>query len=170
MGEAGILRAEDRVELIVEGEIVDLAPIGKGHHSAVDRLNELLVRRLAGKGIVRVQGSVRLNDRNEPQPDLVVLRRRDDFYKTTFAGPDDTLLVIEVADTSLAFDRDVKAPLYARTGITEFWLVDVETRTITVFREPGTGGYASVTTARGSQALSPEMLPDLTITPDDVVP
>jgi len=169
MAEAGILRAEDRVELI-EGEIVDMAPIGNRHHSAVDRLNELFVQKLAGKAIVRVQGSVRLNDRNEPRPDLVILRRRDDFYATTFAGPADTLLLIEVADTSLAFDRDVKAPLYARTGIAEFWLVDVETRAITVFREPGAGGYRSETTVRGSQAVSPLALPDLAITPDDVVP
>src|ERR1041384_3203670 len=118
MTEAGILLEDDRVELI-EGELIQMSAIGNRHNAAVDRLTELFVERLQHRGIVRVQGSVRLNERNEPQPDLVILRRRPDFYERSTAGPDDIFLVIEVADSSLDFDREIKAPLYARTGIQE---------------------------------------------------
>ena len=168
MAEAGILGEDDRVELI-EGEIVDMTPIGNPHLSAVDRLNDVLTVALSGKAIIRVQGSVRLNNVNEPQPDIVVLRRRDDFYARTTAGTDDTLLVIEVSDSSLAWDRDVKAPLYARTGIPEFWLVDVNAHTITVFREPGAEGYGSSETATGKDRIAPLAFPEFVITPDDII-
>jgi Uma2 family endonuclease len=168
MGEAGILNEDDRVELI-EGEIVDMAPVGDRHISAVDRLNELFTLALAGRAIIRTQGSVRLNDQNEPQPDIVVLRRRDDFYARNSAGPGDTFLIIEVADSSLTWYRDVKAPLYAGTGIPEFWLVDVEARSITVFREPGPTGYGVVLTAEGGDVVSPLAFPDFVTTPQDVI-
>src|SRR5438552_19190703 len=104
MAEAGVLRHDDRVELI-EGEIVDMAPIGNRHNSVVDCLAELFHDRLEHAANVRVQGSIRLNEKNQPQPDLVLLRRRADFYASGSAMPGDTLLVIEVADTTLAYDR-----------------------------------------------------------------
>src|SRR5438034_1622223 len=139
MTDAGILLEDDRVELI-EGELIEMAAIGNRHNAAVDRLTELFVERLQRRAIVRVQGSVRLNDRNEPQPDLVILRRRPDFYENAPAGPGDALLVIEVADSSLDFDLEIKAPLYARTGLPEFWIVDLEDRNVRVFREPAGSG------------------------------
>ena len=169
MGEVGILCEDDRVELI-EGEIVDMAAIGNRHQAAVDRLNKLFVQLAGNEAIVRVQGSVRLNERNEPQPDLVILRPRDDFYVSQFAGPADTFLVIEVADTTLAYDRDVKSPLYARTRIQEFWLVDIEDRSITVFRQPAPDGYSSVRTLRGADNLSPAALPRVSLTPNVLFP
>jgi Uma2 family endonuclease len=168
MGEAGILLEDDRVELI-EGEIVDMTPLGNKHKSAVNRLCELFVQRCSDRAIVQVQSSVRLNDYSEPEPDIVLLRRRDDFYARTTAGPADTFLVVEVADSSLALDKDVKAPLYARNGIPEYWLVDLEAETIIVFREPGTEGYASMVTLRGNEAVSPLAFPDAVIRPADVI-
>src|SRR5262245_49782973 len=169
MTEAGILFEDDRVELI-EGELIEMASIGNRHNAAVDRLNELFVDRLQHRAIVRVQGSVRLNERNEPQPDLVILRRREDFYESGTAGPGDTLLVIEVADSSLDFDRDIKAPLYARTGIAEFWLVDLQARMVTVFRDPVASGYRSERTAQADETLSPASLPEVTILVREVMP
>ena len=169
MGEVGILCEDDRVELI-EGEIVDMAAIGNRHLAAVDRLTKLFAERVGNRAIVRVQGSVRLNDRSEPEPDLVLLRWRSDFYEASSAGPADMLLAVEVADTSLDYDREVKAPLYARTGVPEYWLVDLEAKTITVYREPGPDGYRSFTAVRGQELISPQGLADLTVRVDDVIP
>jgi Uma2 family endonuclease len=167
MAEAGILGDDDRVELI-EGEIVDMTPLGRRHQARVDQLAELLIRGLGERAIVRVQGSIRLDERSEPQPDLVVLRRRADFYAGADAGPPNVLLVIEVADTSLAHDRDVKVPLYHRAGITEVWLVDLNGETVTVYREPGPRGYGEVFTAGGHERLSPRLIPDFVLTPGQI--
>jgi len=168
MGEAGILNEDDRVELI-EGEIVDMAPIGDRHISAVDRLNELFSQGLTGRVIVRVQNPVRLSDRSEPQPDIALLRRREDFYARGPAGPGETFLVVEVADSSLVYDRDFKAPLYARAGIPEFWLIDVEAGRITVFREPGPNGYGLVTSISGDESVSPLAFPEFKLAAADVI-
>jgi Uma2 family endonuclease len=168
MAEVGILDEDDRVELI-EGEIVDMTPLGRRHQARVDQLAELLIRALGERAIVRVQGSIRLGERSEPQPDLVVLRRRADFYADADAGPPDVLLVIEVADTSLAHHRDVKVPLYHRAGITEVWLVDLNGENVTVYREPGPRGYGEVFTARGREHLSPRLIPELEITPGQIL-
>lgn len=140
MGEAGILRADQRVELI-EGEIIDMTPIGSRHAAVVDRLTQLLGTTAGNQAIVRVQNPIALDDLSEPQPDLSLLRPRDDFYAAAHPRPVDVLLVVDVADTSLAFDRDVKIPLYARHGIPEAWLIDLEARRLTVYSEPTANGY-----------------------------
>ena len=163
MGETGILDHEQRVELI-EGEIVDMPPIGPRHMARLDRLTRLFVSGLADRAIVRVGGSIRLHLHSEPQPDLVLLRPRDDFYDDAYAGPEDTLLVIEVSDTTVQYDRHVKAPLYARSGIPEFWLVDLTAWAITVYRQPGPDGYQQTIVATGDDALSPLAFPDFTLT------
>ena len=168
MAKVGILSEDDRVELI-EGEIVDMPPIGRRHLASVDRLNDLFTRGLGEQVIVRVQGSIQLSEDSEPQPDLVLLRRRPDFYADRDAGPEDVLLVIEVADTSLSYDRDVKAPLYARAGIPEVWLVDLNGASITVHREPGPEGYRSVFLARGNDHLSPQAFPEFMLTADQIL-
>src|SRR5262245_53219810 len=139
MAEAGILGEDDRVELI-EGEIVDMTPIGRRHQARVDHLVELFIEGLGRKVIVRVQGSIRLSELSEPQPDLVVLRRRADFYADADAGPADVLLIVEVSDTSLPHDRDVKVPLYARAGMPEVWLGDLHGERIVDCREAGPRG------------------------------
>jgi Uma2 family endonuclease len=144
MAEIGVLDSNSRVELI-EGEIIDMAPIGISHNSVVDRLNRWLTLALGEHAIVRVQGSFRLSNITEPQPDLILLKLRDDFYAAKFAAGEDTLLVIEVSDTTFRYDRNVKVPLYARHGIPEVWIVDLESSRLHCFRQLTDQNYAEVT-------------------------
>jgi Uma2 family endonuclease len=143
MGEAGILAPDARVELI-DGEIIDMAPPGNLHAGIVDQLALLLGSAVAGRAQVRVQNPLRLDEHSEPQPDVSVLRPRIDFYKSGHPRPADALLVVEVADTSLRFDRDDKIPLYARHGIPEVWLVELKAKRLVRYRNPQQGAYASV--------------------------
>ena len=140
MGEAGIFAADDRVELI-DGEIREMTPIGPSHAGLVDRLAELLINRLTGKANVRIQNPIRLGRYTEPQPDLVIARRRRDYYAHHHPEAGDVLLVIEVADSSLLYDQVEKAPRYATAGIPEVWLVDVSGETVIVYIAPGEDGY-----------------------------
>ena len=140
MGETGILGPQDRVELI-DGEIIDMSPIGVLHAAIVDVLARHFGRRAGELVFVRCQNPLRLDDISEPEPDIAILRPRADFYMTAHPGAADVLLVIEVADTSLAYDLGTKVPLYARHGIPEVWVIDAATRHSRVFRRPvGNGG------------------------------
>jgi Uma2 family endonuclease len=168
MAKAGILNEDDRVELI-DGEIVEMAPIGSPHAGYVDRLNRLFTLRLGERGIVRVQNPVRLSEHSEPLPDLALLRPRDDFYATAHPGPADVLLLIEVADTSVDYDREVKARLYARAGITEYWLVDLPEQRIEVYRDPAAGEYRQVRLVRRGERLVPEAFPSLELSSSDIL-
>ncbi|MGH9064316.1 MAG: Uma2 family endonuclease [Acidimicrobiales bacterium] len=152
MAEAGILGPDDRVELI-DGEVVEMSPIGSRHGSCVDRLTRLLVRAAGDRAVVRVQGAVRLDRRSEPEPDLALLRPRDDFYASQQPGPGDVLLLIEVSDTTLTWDLGTKAGLYSRSGVAEYWVVDVEGRQIFVHRRPGPTGYGEVRAVAAGGAL-----------------
>ena len=143
MGEAGILHPEARTELI-DGEIIDVAPPGSLHAGTVIRLDRLLQRAVGDHAIVSTQNPVLLGRYSEPQPDCVLLRPRSDFYTTEHPQPDDLLLVVEVADSSVRFDRDIKAVLYARHGVREFWLIDVRAKRVTRYREPAAGAYRRV--------------------------
>jgi Uma2 family endonuclease len=164
MGEAGILDEDDRVELI-DGEIITMAPIGQDHVGIVNRLAEALFHAFAGRAIVSVQNPVRLDDENEPQPDFAVLRRRHDFYTTGEpAGPADVLLLVEVADGSLRFDRAVKLPLYARAGIPEVWIVNLKRRVVEAHRAPRAGAFTETATAQGDGVLIPVLDPEVRIT------
>ena len=125
MGQVGILGEDDRVELL-EGEIVEMAPIGSRHQATVDRLTRLFSGRMADAVLVRVQGPVRLAEDSEPQPDVTLLRLRDDFYATAHPGPEDVILLVEVSDSSIEYDREVKLPHYARQVIPEVWIVDLD--------------------------------------------
>jgi Uma2 family endonuclease len=166
MVRAGILREDARVELI-EGELLDMNPIGWAHQACVNRLTEALVRSLSGRAIVQPQGPVRLSERSLPQPDLALLRPRPDFYARSGPGPADVLLLVEVSDTTLAYDRDVKVPLYARAGIPEVWLVDLAVEQVLVFREPEHDGYRDSWAYRPGDALSPQAFPDVLFTPSE---
>lgn len=168
MAETGVLREDDRVELI-DGEVVVMSPIGTLHAACVDRLNELLIFALARRATVRVQNPVRLDDHSEPQPDLVVARRAEDFYASRCPGPGDTLLTIEVGDSSARFDRNVKAPLYARSGVPEVWLVDLGAGEVQVCRRPTPAGFADVSVKRRGDTLSIEAMPELVLTVDEVL-
>ena len=165
MGEAGILTEDDRVELI-EGTIVELSPIRDPHARAVNHLTEFLVVRLAGGEVtVSIQNPIRLSDDTEPQPDLAVLRGRN----RGLANAADVLLVIEVADTSRRYDRNVKLPLYAAAGIPEAWLVDLVARTIERHTEPHNGRYRQTTIARRGESLASTVLPAVILPVDAVL-
>ena len=143
MAEVGILDPEARVELI-DGEIIDMAPPGSPHAGTVTYLTQVLMHAVDGRAIVLVQNPVRLSQYSEPQPDLALLRPRDDFYRERHPRADDVLLIVEVAASSLRFDRKTKLPLYARHGIPEMWLVDLGGRRLVRYRTPRDGSYTLV--------------------------
>jgi Uma2 family endonuclease len=166
MGEAGILHEDDRVELI-EGEIVEMTAIGTRHFSCVNGLTRLLVVSVGDEAVVSVQNPVRLNEYTEPQPDLTAIRPRD--YRLSLPGPEDVLLLIEVSDTTLAYDRGVKLPLYARAGIREVWIVDLSGETIGRYTGPSADGYRHVDQMRRGQTLESTALPGFTPSVDQVL-
>ena len=161
MAEAGILSEDDRVELI-EGEIVEMAPIGSRHAACVNRLNRFFSS-LEKKVIVSVQNPVRLGEDSEPQPDVALLKPRADFYASGYPGAEDVLLVVEVAETSAKDDREMKVPLYARHGVSEVWLVDLGAEVVEVYREPSPEGYRQVWRAGRGEVLVPQQVPDLRV-------
>jgi Uma2 family endonuclease len=162
MGEVGILSHCDRVELI-EGELVAMAPIGSNHSGTVNTLTRRLVLAVGDRGVVAVQNPVQLDDLTEPQPDFSVLKPRPDDYRLATPRADEVLLIIEVADNSLAYDRTVKRSLYARYGIPEFWIVDLAADEVEVCRRPSSDDYASESPAGRAAILEPELLPGATI-------
>jgi Uma2 family endonuclease len=162
MAEVGILKPTDRVELI-KGEIVEMSPPGRRHIAFVDNLTQLLVLRLAGRAIVSVQNPVVLSEDTEPQPDLAIRRLRAVPYKEREAFAEDVLLLIEVADTSLRYDRSTKLRLYAEAGVLEYWLVDCHAESIEVFRTPGPDGYREVSQIRGDAAVTVQAFPDVVL-------
>ena len=168
MGEVGILCEDDRVELL-EGELYAMAPIGDWHNAGTDSFNRRLDRGIGDRGIVRVQGSFRLSPNSEPEPDILVLRFRPDFYRSGPPGPEDVLLLVEVADTTLAYDRDFKLPLYARAGIPEVWIVNRAALQIEVYREPEGNTYRSVTLVAREGTVTPLAFPDLSIPVREIV-
>ena len=168
MGEAGILSADHRVELI-DGEIVVMTPIGSPHAGEVNRLNRLFVVRLGDRAVVTVQNPVVFPPDSEPQPDLAILRPRPDFYGRLHPRPEDVLLIIEVGDTSLGYDRTVKAPLYARAGIPELWIIDLEGECVEVYRQPAAGAYQQVQRFPRGQSVAPQAFPDLRLAVDGIL-
>ena len=169
LGEAGIIEDGERVELI-NGEILLMAPIGDRHAGRVDRWTNYFAERARGRYIVRVQNPVVIGERQAPQPDLVLLRPRPDFYETSAPGPEDILLIIEVSDSSLPYDRNVKAPLYAGHDIPETWLMNLVDDCIERFTRRGPGGYERHSVHRRGERITPEALPDLEILVDDLLP
>lgn len=168
MGDAGILRAEDRVELI-DGDVVAMTPIGRRHVATVNRLTRLFVARLGDGAIVQPQGSLRLDFSTEPQPDLAILRHRDDFYETGARPvPDDILLLIEVADTSLRYDLTAKATLYARYGIGDYWVVDLNSDAVICHSHPVHSSYQRIVPAPRAVPFAATRLTNLTLTLTDI--
>ncbi|MBD2176346.1 Uma2 family endonuclease [Pseudanabaena sp. FACHB-1998] len=143
MHEAGVFKDGDRLELI-NGEIKTMSPIGRKHVACIIRLDKLIQKKLGDRVMVSTQNSIRLEDHSEPQPDLAILKFRDDFYEGGLPTPDDILLIIEVADSSIDYDRDVKAPLYAMAGIPEMWLFDVNKKVIEGYSQPSPLGYKQI--------------------------
>jgi Uma2 family endonuclease len=154
MGEAGVLSPDVRVELI-EGEIVDTSPIGKRHAACVARLNRMLTLSLQQVALVWTQNPIDLNEHSEPQPDLALLKPRDDFYEHAHPQPEDILIIIEVSDTTLEYDRKIKVPLYARAGIPEVWIVNLADESVETFAEPSGGAYQTTAAfSRGEEIQS----------------
>jgi Uma2 family endonuclease len=169
MGTAGIFHEDDRVELL-DGAIVEMNPIGSPHFRCVNRLNMLLAPALARRGaIVSVRNPVKLGEYWMPQPDVVLLRERADDYAGRQATPDDVLLLIEVADSSLSYDR-AKLPAYARFSVAEVWLVDLNGELILCHREPLGDYYGLVRAYRRGGTISPQFQPELTLAVEAILP
>ena len=168
MARVGILTETDRVELI-EGEIVELFPNGSRHQALVDQLAHLFLNAVGDHARVRIHGPLRLANITEPQPDVQLLTPRDDFYVDGHPTPLDALLVVEVADTSLAYDRYDKAVVYSIRGIPELWVLDVDKPRLFVMREPAELGYRVVMELEAGDVISPLALPDLSFAVSDLL-
>src|SRR5215471_13179128 len=162
MGDAGIFSPEARVELI-EGEVIDMPPIGSLHAGTVDYIADVLRLACSGRAIVRTQNPVFLDLRSEPQPDVALLRPRPDFYRNAHPTPADVFLIVEVADTTLAYDTQIKLPLYARHGVPEMWLVDLPNQQFIIHRTPTPTGFQDVQTLTDLSAVSMFLLPGVTV-------
>jgi Uma2 family endonuclease len=168
MVEVGILQPKERVELI-DGEIVEMSPIGHRHGVRVIRVNTLFIKAFGDRAVVGVQTSIRLNDWTEPEPDLVVFKHRSDFYAGKKPTPQDILFVMEVADTSLRYDRNVKVPLFAAAGIPEVWVEDAKNDVLYVYRDPRGGTYAVTIEAQRGDFVSPIAFPDIQFSIDHLL-
>jgi Uma2 family endonuclease len=169
MGKAGILAENDRVELI-DGDLINMAPIGSLHASVVNTLTEFFVRQAGAAGIVSVQNSVSLHPDSEPQPDVMVLKNRADRYRDALPTAEDVLLLIEVADTTADYDRAVKVPLYARHGIGEVWLADLGARQLEIYREPHPAGYRTLLRRGAEDRVAPNLLPSAALPLSEIWP
>jgi len=168
MAEVGIFNEDDRVELI-EGEIINMCPIGSYHIACVNRFTRLLVQKAGDLAIVNVQNPIRLDNLSEPQPDISLVAPRTDFYQRQTASASDVLLLVEVADSSLDFGKKVKIPLYARAGIPEVWLAVLAAGQIIVYSQPAEGVYRTVRILRRGETLSPEKLPYIEVLVDEIL-
>ena len=169
MGEGNVFAPDARLELI-EGEIIEMAPIGSPHAGAVAILGRLLERAAGDRAVVWVQNPVRLGDRSMPQPDVALLTPRADMYTRSHPEPADVLLLIEVSDTTLRFDVATKIPLYARAGIVEAWVVDLEQHAVQVFRDPDASGYRTTFAVAGDERVGVRAIPGIAITVSDLFP
>jgi Uma2 family endonuclease len=168
MGEYNVFEPETRIEL-VEGEIIDMAPIGPSHGGCVKTLINLFSKQITDKAILSVQDPIQLSDFSEPEPDIALLRVVSHFYRKRHPTATDVLLVVEVAETSAKHDRNKKIPLYARHGIVECWLIDLTANQVEIYLSPSTDGYAEKHIARSGQNLVPSQLPRIKIAVSDIL-
>ncbi|MBI4499944.1 MAG: Uma2 family endonuclease [Gemmatimonadetes bacterium] len=168
LGQLGILHEDDRVEL-VDGQVVVMSPIGRRHAGRVNYLTNVLVKLVGDRGVVSVQNPLLVNDEYEPQPDILVLKPNPTAYSDRLPGPDDVLLLIEVADSSLDYDREIKIPRYARAGIADVWLVDLTGDRVDMYRDPARTGYRSLRTARRGETVEALLLPEITLNVEDIL-
>jgi len=158
----GVLTKYDRIELI-EGEMLNMAPIGPKHATVADRLARLFMLAVHDAAIVSCGRPVNLGDFSDPQPDVMLLKPRLDDYGNAHPNAADVLLLIEVSDSTLTFDQSTKLSLYARYGVSEYWVVDVEGKRIVVYREPAAKGYARKLDFSAPNAISPQAFPDVEV-------
>jgi Uma2 family endonuclease len=168
MGDAGIFSNNERVELI-EGEIIEMAAIGTRHASSVKRLIAVFSDLERKRAIIGAQDPIQLTERTEPQPDVVLLQPRADYYATAHPVPSEVLLLVEVSDSTVDFDRDVKVPNYARSGIQEVWLWDLEVNCLEVYRDPTANGYTSIHKFERGEIVSPLAFPEFEVSVDFIL-
>ena len=169
MAEAGILTHDERVELI-DGEITEMSPIGSRHASAIYSLEYLVPSQLGGRAIAGAQNPLRLRGHVEVQPDFMILKLRDDFYASSHPGPEDVLLLIEVSDSTLDFDRNVKLEMYANAGIPEVWIANIPERVVEVYTDPVNGVYTNRQVFGLGEDVSPLAFPDVSLPVSRIVP
>ena len=169
MGRAGILGENNRIEL-VEGELIDMAPIGSLHASVVSTLSMFFARQVGDLAIVSTQNPVSLPPDNEPQPDLLLLRPRRDRYRNALPTAADVMLLIEVADTTSNYDRETKLPMYARHGIAEVWLIDLKSGALQIYREASNKAYRKVLRPERSDTIAPALLNDVRLPITEIWP
>ena len=164
MAEAGLLRPDRRMELL-DGVIIEMSPIGNRHAATVNKFTRVLVQGVGDRAIVQIQGPLRVNDNSLLEPDVLLLRRRADFYFSRVPEPGDVLLLIEVADSTVGYDRYSKLPAYATAGIPEVWLAVVREgrRFVEVYTEPSAEGYGAMRTLEGDDMLTPPGFPDIAL-------
>lgn len=169
MIDAGVFVGDERVELI-HGAVVDMSPIGNPHMACVRRLNRVFTAIPEERVTVSVQDALMIPPDSEPEPDIVLYKPRADFYAKERATPGDVLLVVEVADSSLIYDRLVKIPLYASAAIPEYWIVDIASDAIEVYRQPAGDHYAQLVTYKRGDRITTEAFPDHPFEVDRVLP
>jgi len=162
MAETGVLRPDARVELL-DGRIVDISPISPLHGGVTNRLNRLFHLYSEDRWLLAVHDPVHLEDHSEPQPDLMLLRPSADDYDRRHPQPEDVFLLIEVSDSTLETDREIKLPVYGRAGIAEVWIVDLVNGTLEVYREPHFAGYANKQILHEGESAAPALFPDAVI-------
>jgi Uma2 family endonuclease len=168
MDESGLFAPDQRLEL-VDGEVIEMTPIGTRHAAAVARLNLEFTEALVRRAIVWTQSAIRLDGLNMPQPDVVLVRWRADFYRDRHPQPEDVLLLVEVSDTTRRWDRRVKRPRYAAAGIPEMWLVDLVAGVVEVARSPGPQRYGTVETRERGETVAPAAFPQVEVAVTDLV-
>ncbi|MBI2760700.1 MAG: Uma2 family endonuclease [Chloroflexi bacterium] len=168
MWESGVFGHEERVELI-DGELYAMGAIGPGHGSGTMSLNYLLNRRVGERAYVHVQNPIVLSDYSEPEPDITLLRPRSDFYWGQTPSAEDVLLLIEIADSSLSHDRNVKLPRYASAGVPEVWIVNLVDRCVEVYRGPTGDRYLETLTYVADDVLHPSAFPDVAIAVTEII-
>lgn len=168
MIELGMLKDYEKAE-IIEGELIQKMPIGKKHAACVEKLNELLRDKLGKSVSLRNQQPVKFDDYNEPEPDLAILKRREDFYSKATPTPKDVLILIEVSDATLKYDRDKKLPLYAEAEVKEVWIVNLQNEIVEVHTRPSVGLYQIVKIYSRSEVVKSEILPNLDVKVDQIL-
>jgi Uma2 family endonuclease len=168
MLDVGILCDDDRVELI-EGEIIQMSPMGSRHAAVVSSVTDVLVPLFKGKALLRPQLPLRLNEFNEPEPDIAVVKPRRDRYSSRHPRPSDVFLVIEISDSSLRYDRDVKLPIYAASRVPEVWIAHLKSATLLVYRDPAGKAYSTHSKYARGESLSCREFPEIQLAVDDLL-
>ncbi len=169
MAEVGIIAEDERVELI-DGDVIEMSPIGNPHEAGTAGTHRLLAPLfIEGRAVLRVQGHVRLDDNNRPEPDIALLKWRDDLYRNQSPVPEDILLLIEVSDSTLASDRNVKLALYARFNIPEVWIENIPERVVEAYTNPVEGQYTESRIYRRGETITPSAFPDISLPVSELI-